>query len=309
MPDAAPAGRTVAIRDGYPARDEIGFLTLPPRARLALAALLFSTGGAAIKATTLTGWQVASFRSGVAALTVLLLVPAARRGWSWRTLVVGVAYAATLSLFVLANKLTTSASTIFLQSAAPLYMVLLSPLLLKEKVRRSDLALIAVVAVGLALFFVGTDAPAVTAPDPAKGNVLALLSGVGWAFTVIGLRWMGASGGDQGIAAVVVGNLLAFLIGLPAAVPVVSFAPSDVLVILYLGVFQIAAAYLLVTSALKSVSALEASVLLLIEPALNPVWAWLVHGERPGVWAMVGGVVIIAATQARSMLAATGRWR
>jgi len=284
-------------------------LTLPPRARLALAALLFSTGGAAIKATTLSGWQVASFRSGVAALTVLLLVPAARCGWSWRTLVVGISYAATLSLFVLANKLTTSASTIFLQSAAPLYMVLLSPLLLKEKVRRSDLVLIAVVALGLALFFVGTDAPAVTAPDPAKGNVLALLSGVCWAFTVIGLRWMGASGGDQGIAAVVVGNLLAFLIGLPAALPVLSFTASDVLEILYLGVFQIAAAYLLVTSALKSVSALEASVLLLIEPALNPVWAWLVHGERPGGWAMLGGVVIIAATTVRSMLAATGRWR
>ena len=66
------------------------------RARLAVvaAAALFSTGGAAIKATDLTSWQVAGFRSGIAALAVLLLVPASRRGWSWRTPVVGVAYAA-----------------------------------------------------------------------------------------------------------------------------------------------------------------------------------------------------------------------
>ena len=106
------------------------------RLKLVGAALLFSTGGAAIKATTLTGWQVASFRSGIAALAVLLLAPEARRGWSWRAVLVGVAYAATLVLFVTANKLTTSANTIFLQATAPLYMVVLSPWLLGERVRR-----------------------------------------------------------------------------------------------------------------------------------------------------------------------------
>ncbi|HLS47395.1 MAG TPA: hypothetical protein VK012_02685, partial [Gemmatimonadales bacterium] len=99
------------------------------RLRLVLAALLFSTGGAAIKATTLTAWQVAGFRSGVAALVLFLLLPESRRGWSWRTLLVGISYAATLLLFVLANKLTTSANTIFLQSTAPLYILILSPLL------------------------------------------------------------------------------------------------------------------------------------------------------------------------------------
>jgi drug/metabolite transporter (DMT)-like permease len=67
-------------------------------------------------------------------------------------------------------------------------------------------------------------------------------------------------------------------------------------VITYLGVFQIALAYVLLTSALRHVPAFEASVLLLIEPVLNPVWAFLVHGERPGAWALAGGVVIVAAT-------------
>src|SRR5688500_90238 len=119
------------------------------RLQLLGAALLFSTGGAAIKATTLTAWQVAGFRSAVAAAAVFLLVPAARRGWTWHVLPVGVAYAATLVLFVAANKLTTSANAIFLQSTAPLYMLAFGPLLLKELVRRRDLAFMAPVLLGL----------------------------------------------------------------------------------------------------------------------------------------------------------------
>ncbi|MBV8728363.1 MAG: EamA/RhaT family transporter, partial [Acidobacteriia bacterium] len=92
---------------------------------LVATAFLFSTGGAAIKSTSLTGWQVASFRSGVAALVLLLALPESRRGWSWRMVPVAVAYAATLVLFVLATRLTTAANAIFLQSTAPLYVLLL----------------------------------------------------------------------------------------------------------------------------------------------------------------------------------------
>ena len=83
---------------------------------------LISTGGAAIKLTALSSWQVAGFRSGIAALVLWLLIPGARRGWTWRTALIGVAYAATLILFVLANKLTTSANAIFLQYTAPAYV-------------------------------------------------------------------------------------------------------------------------------------------------------------------------------------------
>ena len=111
------------------------------KARLQLlgAALLFSTGGAAIKAAVFTGWQIASFRSGFAALTLLLIAPAARRAWTRHTVLVGCAYAACLTLFVLANRLTTAANTIFLQSTAPLYVLVLAPWLLHEPVRRRDL--------------------------------------------------------------------------------------------------------------------------------------------------------------------------
>lgn len=268
------------------------------RLQLLAAAVLFSTGGAAIKATALTGWQVASFRSGVAALAIFLVIPAARRGWSWHVLPVGAAYAATMVLFVSANKLTTAANTIFLQSTAPLYILLLGPLLLREPIRRRDVLFMAVVGTGLLLFFVGAEAPAATAPDPRRGNLLAVLSGMCWALTVMGLRWLGSrdEGSGSALPTVVAGNAIAFFACLAPALPVVGATGADWLAIGYLGIFQIAAAYLLVTAALRHVPALEASTLLLVEPALNPVWAWMAHGERPGAWAILGGSLILAAT-------------
>lgn len=278
-----------------------------PLARIQLlgAALLFSTGGAAIKATALTAWQVASFRSGIAALALLLLLPAARRGWSPRVLLVAIAYAATLTLFVLANRMTTAANTIFLQSTAPLYILLLGPWLLKEPVRRSDLAFMGALAVGLSLFFVSAEAPAATAPEPLAGNVLATLSGICWALTVVGLRWLGAEGKGEvgiGVATVALGNVVAFLAALPMALPVAAVEVQDWALVGYLGVFQIAAAYVLLTAGIRHVPALEASTLLLVEPALNPVWAWLVHDEAPSRWAMAGGGVILGAMVVKLLL-------
>lgn len=272
------------------------------RLQLVLAALLFSTGGAAIKSSSLTGWQVASFRSGVAALTLLLFVPATRRGWGWRPGLVGVAYAATLILFVTANKLTTSANTIFLQATSPVYLLLLGPLFLKEPVRRRDLWVVAAVLAGLLLFFVGTEAPVATAPDPATGNLLALLSGLCFAVTIAGLRWMSRGAEDHGLATVAIGNLIALLWGLPFALPVLSSTPADWMVILYLGAIQIGLAYACLTRGLRRVPALEASLLLMVEPVLNPVWSWLVHGERPSHWALLGGALIIGATAAQAVV-------
>lgn len=266
------------------------------RLRLATAAVLFSTGGAAIKAARFDAWQIAGFRSGIAALTLLVCLPAARRGWSWRAAVVGAAYAATLVLFVLANRLTTAANTIFLQSTAPLYLLLLGPWLLHEPVRRRDVLTMAAVGTGLLLFFVGTEQPAATAPDPARGNILATLSGVCWALTLVGLRWMGRSAADGGLNAVAIGNLIAFAACLPLAMPLGPHAPADWGTIIYLGVVQIGLAYVLVTRALTALPVFDASLILLLEPALNPVIAWLVHGETPGGWALAGGVLILSAT-------------
>jgi len=276
----------------------------PVRNRLLLAAtaVLFSTGGVAIKAASLTGWQIAGFRSAVAAAALLLLLPEARRGWAWRMLPVSAAYAATLVAFVLANRLTTAANAIFLQSTAPLYVLLLGPWLLREKVRRADAPYIVAIVGGLALFFVGREPAVRTAPSPGEGNLLALGSGVFYAFMLLGLRWLGRGQPSAGspLATVALGNILAFLAALPMALGARGALPrmgaADAAVILYLGVAQIGLSYFCLTRAIRHVTAFEATAILLIEPALNPVWVWLVHGERPGVWALAGGGLILLAT-------------
>jgi drug/metabolite transporter (DMT)-like permease len=277
------------------------------RLEVLAAALLFSGGGAGIKACSLTSFQVASFRSGVAVLLIWLLVREARAFPGLRALLVGVAQAVTLVLFVLANKLTTSANTIFLQSTAPVYILLLGPWLLRERIRRADLGILAIALLGLAMFFVGAEAPRITAPDPVRGNFLALLAGVSWALTLIGLRWLGrgsgSDGGPQsGAVAVLAGNLLAFLVMLPLALPVGAARPVDWLLIAGLGILQIGLAYKFLTAAFRHVPALEASLILLIEPVLNPIWAWLFHGERPGAWPLLGGVLILAAATLKTWI-------
>jgi drug/metabolite transporter (DMT)-like permease len=265
---------------------------------LLAASLCFSTGGAAIKATSLTAWQVAGFRSIVAALAVFLLLPAARRGWSWRVVPVGAAYAGTMLLFVLSNKLTTAANSIFLQSTAPLYLLLLSPWLLQEHIRRRDLALIVAVAGGMALFFLGSERVVATAPNPAAGNVIAAVSGIFWALTIAGIRWIArrTPARESTLAHIVTGNLIACAVALPMALPATGVSLHDWLVIVYLGVVQIGVAYACMTAGLRRVPAFEASTIMLIEPVLNPLWAWFVHNERPSALALSGGTVILLAT-------------
>jgi len=264
---------------------------------IVLAAFLFSTGGAAIKATGFTSWQVASFRSGIAALVLWLAMPEGRRNWNGRGILVGVAYASVLITFVTATKLTTSANAIFLQGTAPLYMLLIGPLLLRERLRIVDIVVIAAVMAGAALLLRGGTPAARTAPDPALGDRIAVASGLAWALTIAGLRWFGRDARDAGAAMrpVIIGNVVAFLFCLPFALPVRAAGRMDIAVVAYLGVFQVGLAYVFLSRSLRFVPAVEASTLLLIEPVFNPVWTWMIHGERPGHRAIIGGAVIILA--------------
>jgi drug/metabolite transporter, DME family len=282
-------------------------LVRSPKARnrifLFATAFLFSTGGAAIKACALSSWQVAGFRSGIAAAALYLFLPGARRGWTLRTWLIGGAYAATLILYVLANKLTTSANAIFLQSTAPLYLLLLGPLALKEPVRRVDLAVVAAVAAGAVLLLSGSETIVGTAPNPHLGNILGVASGLTWALTIAGLRWMSKTGkadasGDSSAATVIAGNVIAFVVCLPMALPVVRVTVADVSVLVYLGVFQIGLAYVLLTRSLRQVTGLEAATLLMLEPVFNPLWSWLIHGEKPSGPAIAGGAMIVLAALA-----------
>ncbi|NNC65819.1 MAG: EamA family transporter [Gammaproteobacteria bacterium] len=262
-------------------------------------ALLFSTGGVAIKLSSLTGWQVSCLRSLVAGLVLLLVFRHIRMVWSWRALVVAVPYAATFTLFALANKLTTAANAIFLQDTAPLYILALGPLLLRERIRATDLGFLVALGAGLGLIFVSGVTPGVTATDPSLGNVLGACSGLTWALTVMGLRWLAVrtdSSPETPIAAVIAGCFLASVAAAGYAFPIERISLGNGLIVLYLGIFQIALAYLLVTEGIRHVPALEVSLLLLIEPVLSPVWAWIILDETPGRLALVGGAVVLIAT-------------
>jgi drug/metabolite transporter, DME family len=269
-----------------------------PRVQLLIVAVLFSTGGVAIKSNDLTSWQVASFRCAIAVLTLLVLAPETRKKWSWKLVPVSLAYAGTLVFFALATKRTSAANAIFLQSTAPAYLVILSPFVLHEKLRRSDLALLAGVGAGLAMLFIGPHRTSSTATDPAAGNVLAMLSGLSWALTVTGLRWLARQRNHENNSAktVAMGNLIGCLVTLPMALPVAEMRVQDAIGLAYLGVVQIGVAYLLLARAIRYVPAFEATTLLLLEPALNPVWTWLLLGEDPGPWAIAGGATILTAT-------------
>lgn len=284
----------------------------PSTARLSLltTALLFSTGGAAIKAATLTSWQITCLRSAVAA--VLLWLAAGRRVRVTRAvLIVGLAQAATLVSFVAANKLTTAANVVFFQGAAPLYIAILGPWLLGEHLPKRDYPVLAGIALGIVLLFLGPSAAAPTAPNQALGNIIGAVSGASWALTVMGLRWVArherrASTAAAG-SATIVGNGLAFLICLPLALPFGTLATRDLAVVGYLGIFQIGFSYLLLSRSLSHVTAVDASLLLLAEPAFSPVWAWLVHGETPGAWPLVGGALIVGSTTWKTWRDARGR--
>jgi drug/metabolite transporter (DMT)-like permease len=264
------------------------------------AALLFSTGGAAVKMTSLTGWQVASLRSGIAAVALLLLLPAARRGWSWRSILVGCAYAGTMISYVLANKLTTAANAVFLQSTAPLYILLIGPLLLSETIRRRQLFFMIALAAGMSMIVAGGHAESATAPEPLRGNIVGVMTGVCWALTIIGLRWLGRdqpgeSSPTGAAAAVAGGNLIACLATIPAALPIESATTVDWAAVTFLGLFQIALAYVFMVHGVRRVGALEVSLLVLLEPVLGPLWAWLIHAERPSNPALLGGAIMFIA--------------
>lgn len=264
------------------------------RSRLLIlaAAVLWSTAGAAIKSVGLDAWQTAGGRSLVAGLFLLAAVPEARVRPTLRVFLVSIAYAFTVVLFVLGTKLTTAANAIFIQDTAPVWVLLLSPWLLGERPTRGELLAVPVYGAGLALFFLDE-----LTGGQVLGNVVAALSGVAFAFSILGLRVLR----HDGPAALVWGNALAAA----ATFPLWSSGPAptalDVGLVVYLGIFQLGLAYLAFSRGMTGTPAIEASLLVLLEPVLNPIWTFLFAGERPGPWAIAGGAVVLGATAWRTM--------
>lgn len=277
---------------------------LTPRMLVLLAGVLFATGGAALKlAPGLPALDVAGLRSGIAGIILLVLVPQTRiRPNAW-TFAVGLPYAATLVLFAVATRLTTAANAVFLQSTAPVWLTILGPLCLREPVRARDFGVLSLLGIGATLFFVAGDTASDIAMNPALGNLLAGCSGLTWALTILGLRAL-ARRGASATSAAVVGNGIALMVALPFLhfERLGTAGATDWMALAYLGVFQVGIAYVLLTRAVQHVPALDATLLLMIEPALNPVFTFMVHGERPALLAILGGGIVIMALLLKAVL-------
>jgi drug/metabolite transporter (DMT)-like permease len=178
--------------------------------------------------------------------------------------------------------------------------------LLKEPNTKRDYLLGGAVGIGMLLFFF--DAPATTAlaPNPALGNLLAAITGFTWALTITGLRNLGKKPGTNNLSVVATGNLTAFALAAPFALPIESIVASEIAALGYLGVFQIGLAYVCLTRGVRHVPAFETSALILLEPAMNPVWTFLLHGETPGPLSLCAGALIIGATLAHTWASKNG---
>ncbi len=255
------------------------------------AAVLWSTGGLFIKWTTVSGLELSFGRSLLAAVTVAIFTRHEGFGLNRVTAVASVLYAALLVLFVLATKQTTAANAIFLQYTAPVYLLILEPLIYKERFRRRDLIVVIACVAGMSLFFVGK-----LRPQDVTGNLLALASGFCFACYFLLLRHSTARSVNRA-SSVIYGNLLVVLITAPVGINALAgITLHDAVSIVYLGVVQIGVAYTLFTVAMaRGVRSLDAGIVGYIEPVLNPIWVFLVLGELPTKWALVGGAIIVVA--------------
>lgn len=255
------------------------------------AALLWSTGGIGIKAIEDSALKVTFYRSLFAAIGLALLfgrgVWGVRRWTSTPMFAMAIlCYAACLTSFVIATKWTTAANAIFLQYAGVVWVMLFSPLVVREPMRSRDAIAIVVALSGMALFFVGK-----FEARGMAGNAMALLSSIFFAGLVLLLRR------EHGAAesAITWGNVFTAIALLPAVAGDLALTAKSFGVLLALGLFQIALAYVLFVRGLKHVTATQASLTGMLEPVANPIWVLLFLGERPSGFAIIGGLIVLAA--------------
>ena len=255
---------------------------------IVLAAILWSSGGIGIKAVTEGPLAVAFYRSLFAAVTLLLLFR--REVLSFRFSISFVAavvsYAACLLTFVTATKWTTAANAIFLQYAGVVWVLLLSPIVLKEPMRRRDVVAVSAAFAGMALFFVGR-----FEPRGMAGNAMALLSSVFFATLILALR----REPHASRAAVTWGNVLLAIMLAPFVLTDGVPDERPLFVLALLGIFQIGFAYAAFVKGLQYVTATEASLIGMIEPVANPVWVLIFLGEQPSAFAIGGAVIVLIA--------------
>jgi drug/metabolite transporter (DMT)-like permease len=260
---------------------------------VAAAALLWSTGGMGIKALSEPPLVIAFYRSATAALALFVIFRPRLWRWTPAFLVGIVSYAACLTTFVLATKWTSAANAIFLQYCGVVWVLIASPLVLGEPFHRRDAVAVAAAFSGMTLFFVGR-----FEARGYAGELMALLSSVFFAVLVLALRSERGGGSE---AVVTWGNVLAAAALLPFVRSGLAVPPRDAVILGFLGFIQIGGAYALFVSGLRHVTATQASLMGMLEPVSNPIWVFLVLGERPGGFSILGGAIVLGAIAWRTL--------
>jgi drug/metabolite transporter (DMT)-like permease len=272
-------------------------IVLGGRLAVFVCATLWSTSGLFIKLVDAHPFIIAGLRSLIAAVTMIVLraffVRKPFRGLAatfkapafWTA---AAAYSATMITFVVANKLTASANVILLQYSAPVWAALLSIPLIKEKPRLGNVVCLAFVICGLVIIFYGS-----LAAGSLAGDVIALISGILLALNSVCMRMQknaepAYSMAMSHIMTAVVAVPFFFIAASPLTVPMIG-------AIFFMGTIQVGLASILFAYGMKRVNALSAMIIACIEPVLNPLWVFVVTGEKPALNVIAGGAVIIIA--------------
>ena len=265
-----------------------------------IAAILWSTGGILIKLVNLHPLQITFFRAIFAASVFAIAFRKQAFIFNGMTFVNGLFYAAILILFVMATKLTTAANAIFLQYTAPIYVLIFEPLINKTEFKKINLFTILACFGGMTLFFMGE-----LSFNHYNGNIIALLSGIAFAAFLIGMK---NNKHEYQFSTIFYGNIFIILFSIPSVMNLQTLTLRDFTMVAFLGIFQIGIAYAIFTYGLKRVFAIEASLISMIEPALNPVWVVLWYGEVPSFFAIIGGIIIISAIGIRTFMLESGKF-
>lgn len=260
-----------------------------------LTALLWSSGGLLIKLISLTSMQLSFFRCLIAAIVFAVIFRKKVLKVNKLAILNAIFYATVLTLFVIATKTTTAANAIFLQSTAPIYVLIFEPIITKTRWERINVITIAVCFIGMILFFTGE-----LSPGHLEGNIVALLAGAAFAAFFLGMR---KNDKEYQQSAIFYGNIIVTVICIPFILELETISFSDLWMVSFLGVFQIAAAYAIFTYGIKRILAVEASIISMLEPVLNPVWVFFGYGEVPTTYAILGGIIIITAISMRTLIA------
>jgi drug/metabolite transporter, DME family len=266
---------------------------------LVAASVLWSLSGVAVKVVRIDPIAFAFWRSLAAGVAMLLVLPFVTRRWPdvrWMTLSV-LLYAMVVSLLITAMTRGTAASGILLQYTGPVFCALLAWIFERRRIgSRTALALV-IASAGVAIMILGAGR------DSRSGDVIGItcgaLSGLAFGALILVLEKIDRISDvpPSPVAIVAINNLGCALLLAPICLVygTIGAKPWQMNLVLATGVVQLGIPYLLFQLGLRRVPPVDASLLILLEPVLNPIWVWLAVAERPDVSTFIGGAAILVA--------------